>query len=338
MIDDYPRLLNHWYVLCQSSQLRGKPLARTVLGRPVVLFRGLDGRAAALADRCPHRNAPLSAGWVQAGRVVCPYHGWQFDGAGACELVPGLCGESRHPARDAAAVPVVEQDGLVWACPGEAPAAGPARLPYLDRQGYTHFIGEAALEGSLPDAIENFLDGTHTHFVHSGLIRTDGRRKPVNAIVRRRGAGVEAEYPDEGRQSGLISRLFGAGVDDVFGRFSLPSIAQLEYRARGVTRLLITLCFTPEAGDALRVHAVVAGQAPPFTGWLAAALIKPLFLQAFRQDRRIVALQNRNLKRFGGEQYVYTELDLLRPHIVRLLKHGPFSDEDDFEKRVQMMM
>jgi hypothetical protein len=34
-------------------------------------------------------------------------------------------------------------------------------------------------------------------------------------------------------------------------------------------------------------------------------------------------MQAANLKRFGGPQYVYTELDVLGPHILRLLKHGP---------------
>lgn len=338
MIDDYPQLLNYWFVLCQSTQLKNKPLQRTLLGQPVVLFRSTNGQASAFIDRCPHRNAPLSSGWVQEGRLVCPYHGWQFNGEGTCQLVPGLCAESGHPARTAVAHSVIEQDGFIWVCPQAQPTVQPPRLQYLHHKDYAHFFGEVTMSGSLPDAIENFLDGTHTHFVHSGLIRTEGNRKRVSAIVRRKVDSVEAEYPDEGQQSGLISQLFGAGIDDVFGRFSLPSIAQLEYRAKSVTRMLITLCFTPETNDSLRVHAYVVGQAPPLLRWLAVPVIKLLFLQAFQQDRQIVELQTANIKRFGGEQYVYTELDLLRPHINRLLKYGPFAADDSFEKRIQMMM
>ena len=51
-------------------------------------------------------------------------------------------------------------------------------------------------------------------------IRSQGVRKSVTAIVRRGAASVEAEYPDEGQQSGIISRWFGAGVDDVRGEGS----------------------------------------------------------------------------------------------------------------------
>ena len=237
----YPGLLNHWFIACRSSQLRRRPLARTVLGQPLALFRAASGQAAALVDRCPHRNVPLSEGRVTGDCLACPYHGWEFDGQGLCRAVPGLdpwgaeAESAEQPeARNAAAVPTAEQDGFVWIYHGTgAPAGPPPRFAHLGEAGYATFSGEATLEAALPDALENFLDGTHTHFVHAGLIRTAGARKPVTAIVRRGAASVEAEYPDEGQQSGLISRLFGAGVNDVFGRFCLPSTAQLEYRARG---------------------------------------------------------------------------------------------------------
>ncbi len=337
---DFPLLKHHWYIACQSAQLRDKPLKREILGTPVVLFRS-EGRAAALLDRCPHRNAPLSSGWVAGPNLVCPYHGWQFDGAGVCRAVPGLCGAPEQRARHAKALPVAEQQGLVWlyANGEEPPTHAPPRFDYLGQPGYTHFIGEANLVGSLPDALENFLDGTHTHFVHGGLIRTEGTRKTVRAIVRRGHDRVEAEYRDEGQQSGLISRLFGAGVDCSIGRFLLPSWAQLDYLAGGQVKLRITLCFTPESERVQHLFAVVVGQPPRMTGWMAAPTLKLLFWQALQQDSRILALQTENIERFGEEQFVYTELDVLRPHILRLLKNGPFPATDTFpEKEVLMQL
>ena len=338
---EFPRLRAYWYAACTGRQLGRKPLARTVLGQPLALFSDGTGRPAALLDRCPHRNAPLSAGRQVEGRLACPYHGWQFDGQGACRAVPGLCAPPEHPARNVAAHAAVEQDGLVWvyAEPGVTPSSGPPRFPFRGRPGYTSLTGEAFLDAALPDAAENFLDGTHTHFVHAGLIRTEGRRKDVTAIVRRGTDCVEAEYPDEGQQSGLISRLFGAGVDNMIGRFRLPSIAELEYRARGQVKLHLTLCFTPETDRRQRVFAVVSGQAPPLLGGLAALGIRLLFRQALRQDAGILKLQAANLRRFGGRQYVYTELDVLGPHILHLLKHGPGPvPEAQREKRVTLRL
>src|SRR3712207_1700296 len=66
-----------------ASALRKKPVRVEVAGRAYVLFRDGSGQAAALADVCPHRFAPLSKGRVRPdGRLECPYHGWNFDAAG----------------------------------------------------------------------------------------------------------------------------------------------------------------------------------------------------------------------------------------------------------------
>ena len=52
-------LYNAWYVAAWSTEVGEKPLARTLLEEPVVLYRGADGRAVALEDRCCHRALPL---------------------------------------------------------------------------------------------------------------------------------------------------------------------------------------------------------------------------------------------------------------------------------------
>ncbi|MGH7289247.1 MAG: Rieske 2Fe-2S domain-containing protein, partial [Myxococcota bacterium] len=69
------RVLDGWYVACRSEELDAAPLARTVLGTPLVLFRGAEGRPGALLDRCPHRNFPLSQGRsLASGLLQCGYH------------------------------------------------------------------------------------------------------------------------------------------------------------------------------------------------------------------------------------------------------------------------
>lgn len=341
-LDAYPALSSHWLIACRSHELQHKPLKRTILDTHLALFRAADGHVAALLDRCSHRNAPLSHGWIAGNHVVCPYHGWQFDLTGVCQAVPGRCGVAQHRTRNVQAYPVIEQDGFVWVSvqADAPPPRPPAQLPLLGTSGYTSFVGEFALDAALPDALENFLDGTHTHFVHSGLIRTEGQRKQTTAIVRHGAGYVEAEYRDEGQQSGLISRLFGAGVDVVFGRFVLPSIAQLDYRAGSTTRLLVNLLFTPETATSLRVFAVVIGQVPRGLRWLAPAIGRLLLAQVVRQDRAILSLQAANLRRFDGPRYSSTELDLLGPHILRMLtstqQHTTSADPP--EKHVAMLM
>jgi nitrite reductase/ring-hydroxylating ferredoxin subunit len=36
------------------------------------------GEFYAMSDLCPHAGGPLSDGWVEEGKVTCPWHGWVF--------------------------------------------------------------------------------------------------------------------------------------------------------------------------------------------------------------------------------------------------------------------
>lgn len=72
-------LRNCWYLAAWSHEAApGQVLARTLLDIPVTLFRDASGRPAAILDRCPHRFAPLSAGHLDEGVLVCGYHGLGF--------------------------------------------------------------------------------------------------------------------------------------------------------------------------------------------------------------------------------------------------------------------
>jgi vanillate O-demethylase monooxygenase subunit len=84
--DNYPR--NMWWVAAHKDEVTTKPLARWILETPVVLYRHDDGTPAALYDRCPHRWAPLSEGHVSGDKIVCPYHGMEFNNRGVCTKAP----------------------------------------------------------------------------------------------------------------------------------------------------------------------------------------------------------------------------------------------------------
>ena len=72
------RVSRAWYIACRAGDLGRRPIRRTILGMPIVLFRGAGGSPGALLDRCPHRNVPLSMGSVEQGLLQCGYHGWRF--------------------------------------------------------------------------------------------------------------------------------------------------------------------------------------------------------------------------------------------------------------------
>eukprot|EP00878_Enallax_costatus_P015898 GHUV01016666.1.p1 GENE.GHUV01016666.1~~GHUV01016666.1.p1 ORF type:complete len:203 (+),score=34.80 GHUV01016666.1:201-809(+) len=87
-----------WYPLAIIKDLDArKPTPAKILGIPVVIWRDGSGEWRAMEDRCPHRLAPLSEGRIDAdGTLMCSYHGWQFNGQGACTRIPQIGDDKAH--------------------------------------------------------------------------------------------------------------------------------------------------------------------------------------------------------------------------------------------------
>ncbi len=65
-----PVLRRFWYAVMPVSDLAEGPKPFTLLGEPIVLFLNRDGAPVALEDRCCHRTAKLSKGWVKDGHIA----------------------------------------------------------------------------------------------------------------------------------------------------------------------------------------------------------------------------------------------------------------------------
>jgi phenylpropionate dioxygenase-like ring-hydroxylating dioxygenase large terminal subunit len=177
---DNGALVGHWYVVASSPELGRGPLARTLLGHPLVVWRGPDARVVAAPDRCPHREAPLSSGAVADGVLACPYHGWEFGAEGRCVRVPSANeGVPVPPLAHLPTVHAVERYGLVWVCLGE-PTSG---IPEIGQENDPSFrrINNPVerWQVSATRMADNFLDITHFPFVHVGTFgRAQDTRVP----------------------------------------------------------------------------------------------------------------------------------------------------------------
>jgi hypothetical protein len=160
----------------------------------------------------------------------------------------------------------------------------------------------------------------------------------VEVTLRRCAERGEAEHRGEERQSGLIARLFVRTVTHSFGRFLLPATVQMEYHADARIVARITLYFTPRNEERQEVFAVLTARAPRWLGRLLSIPLGWMLGRVVRQDQRILALQKTNIQRFGGEIYTSTQLDVLRPHIDRLLQTGPLPPEAAGEKQITMLL
>ena len=317
-----------WYVVCESKQLRDKPLPITLLNTPIVVFRNREGKIGALLDRCPHRNVPLSLGNVQGEYLQCVYHGWQFDCAGACQAIPELFGEANAVGRRAPAFATREQDGFIWvyATPDVTPQNEPFHFPFIHKRDYTTVRQEVRAPASIHATAENALDVPHTAYLHGGLFRSaKAKRHDIEVVIRRWPDRVEAEYVGEPRPSGLAGKILapGGGTVKHFDRFILPSIVQVEYRLGEKSHICVSTALTPVSDFDTRLFAVTSFNLPlSRLAGLVALFLRPLALRIFQQDADMLKRQTETIQHFGGEQFVSTDVDVLGAQIYRLLKQA----------------
>lgn len=161
---------NVWTPVLASRELGAdRPVAARVAGVPLVLFRGSDGAPAALLDRCPHRGVALSLGSSRAGRLTCPFHGWQFDGSGTNVGVPWNP-DARRERLCATAFPTRELGGQVWMFTGPGADGEPETDDVFLRADLRVSGFSMAFEAHWTRLMENMLDWPHLPFVHRTTI------------------------------------------------------------------------------------------------------------------------------------------------------------------------
>ena len=196
-----------WYIVAPSEKLASEQvIGRKVLGEWLAIFRGPGGEPVAMRDRCMHRNAPLSKGFVKAGQVQCPYHGWVYDRDGMVVAVPAEGDAFRATKRRCAKTfPVREQDGYVYVRldpdgPGDIE---PYRYANYQRPGWNTVRLVNRFSNNVTNCAENFIDIPHTSFVHDKIFRI-ARSQKIHASIRREDGAVKIDLPGRDGQSGLV--------------------------------------------------------------------------------------------------------------------------------------
>lgn len=167
-------LRNTWYIAAWQDEIAaGALFNRTILNEPIVFYRKQDGSVAAIADRCPHRFAPLHLGKLEGDCVQCPYHGLRFNSSGQCAHNPH--GDGAIPkAAQVKAYPVAERHLAVWIWMGDPASADPELIPdyaflaaakaTARNTGYMHTKANYELLS------DNIMDLSHVDFLHPNTL------------------------------------------------------------------------------------------------------------------------------------------------------------------------
>ncbi|AOW12036.1 hypothetical protein LPB72_13635 [Hydrogenophaga crassostreae] len=164
---------NRWYMAAFSNEITRQPMERTILGKPVVMYRKENGAPVAMYGLCPHRYFPLAQGHVEGDTIVCGYHGFKFAATGVQTEVP-----SQDEVKTKFCQPVyrIEERGpICWIWMGDSDKCDEKLIPpYHDfglEQPDWHYSSENYfhLEGRSQLLVDNLMDLTHLPYVHHHL-------------------------------------------------------------------------------------------------------------------------------------------------------------------------
>jgi vanillate O-demethylase monooxygenase subunit len=336
-----------WYVAAWDHELApGRPIGRTLIGEPVVIYRAGTGGLVALADRCCHRLAPLSLGRVEGDELRCMYHGLKFDRSGRCTEIPG---QDMIPATACVkAYPAVEKHSWIWVWMGDPAKADERLIPPavgLEDPAWTLRSGHMDYEANYLLINDNLTDFTHLSYVHAnsfGATEAFARSRPN---VERLERGVRIwRWMSGGLREDAATRVHRRADGDMWQTY--------DFLAPGV---LLMLTSTYPEGTAERF-----GQGPPdpgvvrplaenftsqavtpitgktsryFFSWgprsgegsdaVADAMLQ-LAHMAFGEDKAIIEAQQRSIDTAPGQKEVLTSADVgpmqMRAVLQRLMR------------------
>ena len=161
-----------WIPVLLSSELpvpNCAPVAVTVLGEKLVVFRNAEGKVGALDAYCPHRGGPLFYGYCESGGIVCPYHGARFEVDGRCTDLPFVQnGDKLKEKLSTKSYPVEERAGMLWAYMGPPELKPP--LPgfqFMDLPGSHIYVTKYLIDCNWLQSMESDLEPVHAFFLHA---------------------------------------------------------------------------------------------------------------------------------------------------------------------------
>ncbi|MEM9906269.1 MAG: aromatic ring-hydroxylating dioxygenase subunit alpha [Cyanobacteria bacterium P01_D01_bin.44] len=193
---DWDAIAPFWYPVAFSRDVADQPIAATLLDQRLVIWRTAQGISVA-NDICLHRGVPLSMGHLKNEQLICKYHGFHYDAAGQCTLIPANPEASIPSKLCLKTYPVKEAYGLVWTTltgTADDPDALPVYPEWTDPDYQPILPDSIDLDAAAGRQMEGFLDVAHFAWVHSESF--GDRNNPIvpSYKVKSTPRGLLAEY------------------------------------------------------------------------------------------------------------------------------------------------
>jgi choline monooxygenase len=157
----------------------GDHIVADIVGNPVVVVRGNDGRIRAFFNVCRHRGGPLAVCDGYGKMLQCKYHGWTYTLEGQLRGIPKFDRTELFDKKDYGLVPLAldSWEGMLFVqvTPGRVPLARhlagireriaphqPSSMKFFRRVDYT-------VNCNWKVYVDNYLEGYHVPLVHPSL-------------------------------------------------------------------------------------------------------------------------------------------------------------------------
>jgi nitrite reductase/ring-hydroxylating ferredoxin subunit len=335
---------DYWYPVAWSNQLkRGQVIPVTVWQTSIAVYRDTQGQVHAIENACPHKGVELHLGEVQGDRLVCPYHGWEFDGSGQCINIPYFPSGQKLPCAFAPSFPVQDQYGIIWVFPGNPELATTRHIPEVPEYDDPNCLMipiTGVFNAHFSICNENTMDVFHG-FLHKNL---QGWFDPVLLNLQDSDDSVRADYRVS--YKGGLSQFLGLSTDKngVTTRTVSIHYQYPHYHStmEGVSSLY--LMRLPVGLDQTRSFSMLFLPKIRLPKWLLRA-IKPilvplvlhfLFMPFLEQDVGMMESEQRTYQKNSSRRYVEVNPAIIALQRVILRQHEQFvqqSSQSQFNGR-----
>ncbi|MFK7766425.1 MAG: Rieske 2Fe-2S domain-containing protein [Mariniblastus sp.] len=326
MVDPFEKigaLKNYWHVIALVSEIkRGSSIKRELYGHRFLIWRDQAGVFHALTDCCAHKKAPLEVADFNQNKIVCPYHGWEYDQNGTLTNIPSspsCCEKLKCKVGDFL---VCEKYDFVWIYLGD-PKLPKNGIPDLARfDSWSKCFLKKEFQTSEDLLIDNFMDPTHTGLVHDGLIRSSQNSCEHCVKVTTSELGVLVDFEEQTEAVGLGMRfLFGKEMRVKHtDEFLFPNLVRVIYAINGVERFVALIACSPN--EKLNGPSTTAFVQLRYNfGWstpLVSPFVKGLAGKVFKQDFEITQKQSENRDQFPDLKENLIAADVVASQVAKL--------------------
>ena len=174
-----------WYFVSTRQSLeKAKLIQKTWMGKEIVAWCDDAGRVSVAESVCPHLGSqlgPAAGGRVRDGRLVCPFHGYEFDVSGQCVATPFAPPPKTAKLKTFA---IREVLGIVfawWGIDGRPPQWSLPEDPPAGADWCELELQTLRFAGHPQETSENAVDMAHLRYVHGygnvgrvGTVTVDG--------------------------------------------------------------------------------------------------------------------------------------------------------------------